>query len=77
MYFAGIIGGIVFVASVIDFALGHRFSEHGGDSVIGVIIPLALLTFGYLIPRMGYYLSFWHERELMEFVKHTFAAKET
>lgn len=76
MSFVGIVGGIVAVSSLIQLAGGHRFSK-SADAMFGVIFPLIMFAGGYLLPRICYYFSYWHERELLEFMKHTLAARET
>lgn len=74
MSFAGIIGGIIFVNSI--GTVLHGGFAGNDDQLVGLIVPPAMLIFGFLLPRVGYYFSYWHERELMEFVKETLVATE-
>ena len=76
MIFVAIVGGIGFVAALNAILSGHRFGEKGSDAMVGVIVPPIMLLFGFLMPRIGYYFSFWHEKELLDFVKAIFMARE-
>jgi len=71
-----ILGGPRLVTSIIQMSNGYRF-EKDGDAMVGMIVFPAMLVFGFLLPRIGYYFAFWHERELLDFAKNTLAAKET
>ena len=74
MSFAGIIGGIIFVNSI--GTVLHEGFAGDDDQMVGLIVPPAMLIFGFLLPRLCYYFSYWHERELMGFVRETLLAKE-
>lgn len=76
MVFVAVVGGIVFVSCLTDILSGHRFDERGGDAMVGIIVPPAMLLFGLLLTRIGYYFSFWQENELLEFLKATLTATE-
>jgi hypothetical protein len=76
MIFAAVVGGIVFVSSLIAILSGHRFGQKGNDAMVGIIVPPALVLLGFLLPRIGYYFHFEQENELLEFLKSTFMASE-
>jgi len=76
MVFIAVVGGIAFVSCLNAILSGHRFGQKGDDAMVGIIVPPAMLLFGLLLPRIGYYFSFWHEKELLEFLKATFIASE-
>jgi hypothetical protein len=70
-----IVGGPAVVTAILRVSSGHRFDK-GGDAMVSVMVVPAMLAFGFLLPRISYYFSFWHEDELLEFVKNTLAARE-
>jgi hypothetical protein len=71
----GIGGAVSFVTCLNQISHGHRFARNG-DAMVGVIVPPALFIFGLLLPRLGYYVSFWHQGELLDFAKRTSTPKK-
>ena len=57
-------GGIVFIGTVIQLATGQRHVQDDGVTW-GLLFPLALITAGFLMPKLFYYTSVWHERDLI------------
>jgi len=70
-----LMGGTAFVSAVLGLLRGQHPAAPV-DPVVLIIFP-AMLAFGFLLPRIGYYFTFWHERELMNFAVEVFAARRS
>jgi hypothetical protein len=69
--------GIFVVFSFIAATLwSGRGLEGARDALAIIIVPAALLVVVLLLPRIGYFMSYWHEAELLRFIKDTLAATE-
>lgn len=75
LVFVGIISGIFFVSAIAQLLRGSDVNGND-DLLMDLIWPAAMLAFGFLLPRIGYYFSYWHARELLDFAKTTLAARE-
>ena len=74
-WLAGVVllGGPIFVLSVLDYFTGSHHTS--GDNRIGLIVPPALVLWGFLLPRIGRWFGVGDERFLLEFVQQTLAAQ--
>jgi hypothetical protein len=70
--FVAVVGGIVFVLSVLDLTTGSHFIS--GDVRVGIIVPPAMLLFGLILPRIGRLVGKGDERFLLEHIQLTLAA---
>jgi hypothetical protein len=68
-----LLGGPIFVLCLIDLTTGSHHTT--GDARVGLIVPLALVLWGFLLPKIGRLLGRGEERFLLEFVQQTLAAR--
>lgn len=68
-----LLGGPIFVLCVIDLTTGSHHTT--GDARVGLIVPLALVFWGFLLPKIGRLFGRGDERFLLEFVQRTLTAR--
>ncbi len=68
-----LISGPIFVLSLLDLLTGSHHLT--GDYVIGLIVPPAMILWGFLLPRIGRFFGRGDERFLLDFVQQTLAAR--
>ena len=68
-----LLGAPIFVLATLDVLTGSHHTS--GDNRIGLIVPPALLLCGFLLPRIGRFLSRADEAFLLEFLSHTLVAR--
>jgi len=75
VWLAGVVllGGPIFVLSVFDRFSGSHYTT--GDDWVGVIVPPAMILWGFLLPKIGLWVGGSDKRFLAEFVTQTLAAK--
>jgi hypothetical protein len=68
-----LIGGPIFVLSALDKLTGSHYTT--GDSLVGLIVPPAMIVTGLLAPKMGRFLASSDEGFLLGFIQRTLAAR--
>ena len=68
-----LLGGPIFVLSALDLLTGSHHIT--GDSLIGLIVPPAMILWGFLLPRIGCLFGQGDEQFLLDFVQLTLAAR--
>jgi hypothetical protein len=68
-----VVGGAIFVLSLLDITGGSHFMT--GDLWVGIIVPPAMLLFGFMLPRLGRAFGKRDERFLLDYVQQTLAAR--
>jgi hypothetical protein len=68
-----LLGGPIFVLSALDYLTGSHHTS--GDNWVGLIVPPAMVLWGFLLPRIGRRFGVGDERFLLEFVQQTLAAQ--
>jgi hypothetical protein len=74
IWLAGVVllGGPIFVLSVLDVFTGSHHTS--GGNRVGLIVPPAMILWGFLLPRIGRMFGRGDERFLLEFVQQVLAA---
>jgi len=70
---AALLGAPIFVLSALDVLTGSHHTT--GDIRVGLIVPPALVLWGFALPRLGRLFGRGDERFLLEFVQQTVAAR--
>jgi len=70
---ATLLGTPIFVLSAIDALAGSHHTT--GDVRVGLIVPPALILWGFALPKLGRLFGLRDERFLLEFVQQTVAAR--
>jgi hypothetical protein len=75
IWLAGVVllGAPMFVLTALDVLTGSHHTS--GDNRVGLIVPPALLLWGFLLPRIGRLFSHTDEAFLLEFLSHTLVAR--
>jgi len=68
-----LLGAPIFVLSALDALTGSHHTT--GDVRVGLIVPPALILWGFVLPRLGRMFGIGDERFLLEFVQQTLAAR--
>ena len=68
-----VLGGPIFVMCLIDLVRGSHFVS--GDPRVGLIVPPALLLWGFVLPKIGRLFGTTDEAELSDFLQHVLAAR--
>jgi len=71
--FVAVVGGMIFVLSVLDLTTRSHFIS--GDLWIGIIAPPGMLAFGFILPRIGRLLGEGDERFIIDYIQHALAAR--
>ena len=71
--FAVVIGIPIFAMSLSDLTASSHYMT--GNLWVGLIVPPALVCFGFVLPRIGRLLSRGEEKFILEFIKTAFAAR--
>jgi hypothetical protein len=58
-----------------QMALATGTQDLSENSVVGLIVPLALIALGFLLPRIGRLLSKGDERFILEYVQNTLVSR--
>jgi hypothetical protein len=69
----GAIGGPIFVLSSLDLLTGSSYLT--GDSYVGLIVPPAMILWGFILPKIGRFFGQGDEQILLEFIQRTLAAR--
>jgi hypothetical protein len=70
---AVVIGAPIFVMTLTDVVYGtHHMS---GDLSVGLLVPLGLILFGLVLPRIGRLLGKRDERFILHFLQNTLVAR--
>ncbi len=77
IWFGGLllIGGTIFVVAIASMISGSSNRQH--DAWLGLVVPPAMLVFGYGLVRFGRYLARDEARFLTDFLIQTLDARET
>ena len=67
------IGGPIFVLTLADVVTGRR--DTSGEHWVGLLVPPAMVSWGFLLPRIGLLFGGGEERFILEFLEHTLAAR--
>jgi hypothetical protein len=70
---AVVLGVPMFMLSALDFLTGSHHTT--GDNRLGLIVPPALVLWGFLLPRIGRFFAQGDERFLLEFLSQSVAAR--
>jgi hypothetical protein len=70
---AVLLGAPIFVLSALDLLTGSHHTT--GDIRVGLIVPPALILWGFVLPGLGRLFGRGDERFLLEFVQQTLAAR--
>jgi hypothetical protein len=68
-----LLGEPIFVLSALDYLTGSHHTT--GNNTVGLIVPPAMVLWGFLLPRIGRWFGACDERFLLEFVQQTLAAQ--
>jgi hypothetical protein len=68
-----ILGGPIFVLCLIDLTTGSHYTS--GDARVGLIVPPAMILWGFVLPKIGRLFGSGDEQILSEFVQQTLAAR--
>jgi hypothetical protein len=68
-----LLGGAVFVSTMEDILRGGHYIH--GQTWMGILVPLAMVLFGVLLPRIGRLLGRGEERFMLEYLQQTLAAR--
>ena len=68
-----IIGIPIFILSLSDYL--HHSSNANNDNWVGIIVPLALVAWGFILPGIGRLIGRGDERLIREFIQNTLAAR--
>jgi hypothetical protein len=68
-----VLGGPIFVLSAFDLVAGSRHMS--GDISVGLIVPPAMIAWGFLLPQIGRLFGRADGRFLVDFVQQTLAAR--
>ena len=68
-----LLGAPIFVLSALDHFTGSHHTT--GDSWVGLVVPPAMVLWGFLLPRIGRLFSIGDEKYLLEFVQQILAAQ--
>ena len=66
-------GAPIFALSALDLLTGSHHTT--GDVRVGLIVPPALILWGFVLPKLGRLFGHGDERFLLEFVQQTLAAR--
>ncbi len=67
-----LLGGPIFVLSLLDLLEGHGYVK--GDPSIGLLVPPCMVLFGMLLPKLGLWFGRHEEQFILEFLQSTPAA---
>jgi hypothetical protein len=70
---AVLLGAPIFVLCALDAITGSHHTT--GDVRVGLIVPPALILWGFVLPKLGRMFGVGDERFLLEFVQQTLAAR--
>jgi hypothetical protein len=75
VWLAGVLllGGPLFLMSLLDVTTGSNYIT--GEPWVGVIVPAAMVVFGFFLPKFGRLISVKEERFLLEYLENNLAAK--
>jgi hypothetical protein len=68
-----LLGGPIFVLCLIDLTTGSHYTS--GDARVGLIVPPALILWGFVLPKIGRLFGTGDEQVLSGFVQKTLAAR--
>lgn len=68
-----LLGGPIFVLSTLDYFTGSHHTS--GDIWVGLVVPPAMVLWGFLLPRIGHWFGLGDERFLLDFVQQKLAAQ--
>jgi hypothetical protein len=68
-----LLSGPIFVLCLLDLTTGSHHTT--GDARVGLIVPVALVLGGILLPKIGRLLGRGEERFLLDFLQQTLAAR--
>jgi hypothetical protein len=68
-----ILGAPIFVTCLIDLTTGNHYIS--GDAVVGLIVPPAMILWGFVLPKIGRLFGLGDEQALSDFVQEILAAR--